>query len=71
MSDLSACSDLVEHVSLLNEAQIIERIFNHIDNGTTDLGDTVWRELTPDSIPEIRGAIINMVKYSLDNLRFI
>ena len=44
MSDLSACSDLVEHVSLLNEAQIIERIFKHIDNGTTDLGDTVWRE---------------------------
>jgi hypothetical protein len=29
---------------LLSETQIIDRIFNHIDHGTTDLGDTVWRE---------------------------
>jgi len=29
---------------LLSEQQVIERIFQHIDNGTTDLGDTVWRE---------------------------
>ena len=28
----------------LNESDAIERIFNHIDNGTTDLGDTVWKE---------------------------
>ena len=30
--------------SLLSEIQIIDRIFNHVDQGTTDLGDTVWRE---------------------------
>ena len=30
--------------SLLSEQQVIERIFTHIDNGTTDVGDTVWRE---------------------------
>lgn len=30
--------------SLLSETQIIDRIFNHVDQGTTDLGDTVWRE---------------------------
>lgn len=30
--------------SLLNEQQVIERIFSHIDNKTTDLGDTVWKE---------------------------
>lgn len=30
--------------SLLNDKQVIERIFTHIDKGTTDLGDTVWRE---------------------------
>jgi len=30
--------------SLLSEEQVIERIFTHIDNGTTDVGDTVWRE---------------------------
>jgi phenylpropionate dioxygenase-like ring-hydroxylating dioxygenase large terminal subunit len=31
-------------VSLLNDQEAIERVFTHIDNGTTDLGDTVWRE---------------------------
>ena len=30
--------------TLLNDQQIIERILNHIDNKTTDLGDTVWQE---------------------------
>ncbi len=29
---------------MLNERQTIDRIFTHIDAGTTDLGDTVWRE---------------------------
>ena len=29
---------------LLNDQQAIDRIFAHIDNGTTDLGDTVWQE---------------------------
>ena len=29
---------------LLSEQAVIERVFNHIDNKTTDLGDTVWRE---------------------------
>ena len=29
---------------LLDEAALVERIFQHIDAGTTDLGDTVWRE---------------------------
>jgi len=29
---------------LLSDVQAIERIFSHIDNKTTDLGDTIWRE---------------------------
>jgi len=29
---------------LLNEKQIIERVFSHIDNKITDLGDKVWKE---------------------------
>ena len=29
---------------LLNDQEVIKRIFSHIDNCTTDLGDTVWRE---------------------------
>ena len=29
---------------LRDDQQAIERIFAHIDNGTTDLGDTIWRE---------------------------
>ena len=30
--------------SLLNDAEVIERVFQHIDHKTTDLGDEVWRE---------------------------
>ena len=30
--------------NLLTDSQAIERIFEHIDHGTTDVGDTVWRE---------------------------
>lgn len=33
-----------EDIALLNEAALAERIFEHIDAGTTDLGDAVWRE---------------------------
>ena len=29
---------------LLDDNQIIERVFSHIDNKTTDLGSKVWRE---------------------------
>ena len=29
---------------LLDDASLAERIFQHIDDGTTDLGDSVWRE---------------------------
>ena len=30
--------------ALLSDQEVIERIFNHIDNGTTDLGDADWQE---------------------------
>ena len=30
--------------SLLTDSQAIERIFQHIDERTTDVGTTVWRE---------------------------
>ena len=36
--------DRISSTSLLDDQQAIERIFTHIDNGTTDLGDTVWRQ---------------------------
>ena len=29
---------------LLSEPEILQRIFNHIDNKTTDLGDSVWKQ---------------------------
>ena len=32
------------NIPLLSESKILERIFDHIDNKTTDLGDTVWKE---------------------------
>ena len=41
-------------ISLLNEQEIIERIFNHIDNKTTDLGDTVWKEPVESYLSEDR-----------------
>ncbi|MEZ5729403.1 MAG: aromatic ring-hydroxylating dioxygenase subunit alpha [Burkholderiaceae bacterium] len=28
----------------MNDAELIQRIYDHIDAGTTDLGDAVWRE---------------------------
>ncbi len=31
---------------LLSDQEVIERVFEHIDNGSTDLGDEVWREPT-------------------------
>jgi len=37
-------SDIDQAQGLLNDEQAIARIFEHIDNKTTDLGDTVWRE---------------------------
>lgn len=30
--------------NFLNDPEAIERIFNHIDNGTTDLGSEIWKE---------------------------
>ena len=37
-------SNIIPTVSLLSDQEAIERVFTHIDNGTTDLGDTVWQE---------------------------
>ena len=44
MSMSGSSHNLIASVSLLDEQQTINRIFTHIDEGTTDLGDTVWRE---------------------------
>ena len=35
---------MIDSRHLLNDDQAIDRIFTHIDNGTTDLGDTIWKE---------------------------
>jgi phenylpropionate dioxygenase-like ring-hydroxylating dioxygenase large terminal subunit len=35
---------MIDSKHLLNDDQAIDRIFTHIDNGTTDLGDTMWKE---------------------------
>ena len=34
----------ISETLLLDETALAERIFQHVDAGTTDLGDTVWRE---------------------------
>lgn len=35
---------MITKTALLSESSILARIFDHIDNKTTDLGDTVWKE---------------------------
>ena len=39
---------------LLDDDQIIERVFSHIDNKTTDLGDQVWKEPVKNYIDQER-----------------
>ena len=34
----------ISHPQLLNDQDVIERVLLHIDNNSTDLGDTVWQE---------------------------
>ena len=41
-------------LKLLNEEQLIDRIFDHIDNKTTDLGSEVWREPTESYVSQDR-----------------
>ena len=38
----------LQETPLLNDQQAIVRIFDHIDNGTTDVGDTIWRAPVED-----------------------
>lgn len=40
--------------ALLDDASAIERIFQHIDNGTTDRGDTQWREPVSHYFSQVR-----------------
>ncbi len=44
MNSSVSAVDAVQGSQLLDDQQAIERIFEHIDNRTTDLGDTIWRE---------------------------
>ena len=39
---------------LLDDDHIIERVFSHIDNKTTDLGDEVWKEPVKNYIDQER-----------------
>jgi phenylpropionate dioxygenase-like ring-hydroxylating dioxygenase large terminal subunit len=39
---------------LLDDGEIIERVFSHIDNKTTDLGDEVWKEPVKNYIDQER-----------------
>ena len=39
---------------LLDDSQIIERVFSHIDNKTTDLGSEVWREPVKNYVDQER-----------------
>ena len=39
---------------LMSDDQIIERVFSHIDNKTTDLGKEVWKEPVKNYIDQQR-----------------
>jgi len=41
---------------LLDDATVIERVFDHIDHETTDLGETTWREPVENYRSEARFA---------------
>jgi len=48
---------------LMNDQQVIECIFTHIDNRTTDLGDEVWREPVGNYLSQERfNAEISLLK---------
>lgn len=40
--------------SLLSDVEVVERIFNHIDNKTTDRGEKVWREPAENYVSQAR-----------------
>jgi phenylpropionate dioxygenase-like ring-hydroxylating dioxygenase large terminal subunit len=42
---------------LLDDASVIERVFDHIDHETTDLGETTWREPVENYRSEARLAV--------------
>lgn len=44
MSLIHSLSHSTPETPLLDDEKVVTRIFQHIDNGTTDLGDTVWHE---------------------------
>ena len=49
--------------SLLGDAQVVLRIFDHIDNKTTDLGDTVWTEPVANYVSQDRlNAELDLIK---------
>jgi choline monooxygenase len=50
-------------MGLLNDADLIDRIFDHIDNKTTDLGENIWREPAENYRSEARfQAEINLMR---------
>ena len=50
---------------LLSEDQLIERIFEHIDNKTTDMGSEVWREPSQNYLSQQRfDAEVALMKHS-------
>lgn len=49
--------------ALLTDTEVIDRVFEHIDSGTTDEGDTLWREPTANySSPERLAAEIALMR---------
>ena len=44
MRTAKICENLKSMTTLLSDADVVERIFEHIDNKSTDTGSEVWRE---------------------------
>ena len=50
---------------LIDDKRLIEKIFNHIDNKTTDLGDVVWQEPVSNYLdPDRFKKEINLIRSS-------
>ena len=46
MSKIYSLSKPPSNIDLLDDEEVLDRVFNHIDNGTTDLGNETWQEPT-------------------------
>ena len=46
MSKIYSLSKPPSNIDLLNDEEVLDRVLNHIENGSTELGSETWQEPT-------------------------